>query len=437
MFERDDRLRPGVHALAPIVDALRAETLTELPDARLADDFADLQRSIEQLEVERLRRLTEIDRRRIFEHDGHLSAASWLAVRHRIGWGNARYQVRIGRSLDDMPRTQAALRSGEVSLSAARLLASAHGVDADAFARSEAALVDAARGHTIQDLSRVVTFWRERAEHARAPERESSLRARRRVHASVSFLGMVRVDGELDPETGETLLTALAAVQSAEARSRGRDDLRSPAQRRADALGEVCRQWLDRADRPSVAGERPHVTVTVPVELLRGEHDANDGTVPEDADVADGRRRPSRAFLSAGEMDHVGPVPREVARRIACDASIRRVVMAGASEPLDVGRRTSVISPALRRALIARDRHCRFPGCDRPATWCDGHHVDHWADGGETCLTNLVLLCRRHHRLVHPPGGFGVRIVDGQPLFSRPDGSVLSSAGADASRAPP
>ena len=88
-------------------------------------------------------------------------------------------------------------------------------------------------------------------------------------HASVSFLGMVRFHGDLDPETGETLLTALRAVLDAESRSPREDDDRTPAQRRVDALGEICRGWLDSADRPTVAGERPHVTVMVDVAALR------------------------------------------------------------------------------------------------------------------------------------------------------------------------
>jgi hypothetical protein len=387
--------------LRSVVDGLRAETLPDLPDARIEEEFAELQRSVELLEIERLRRLAEIDRRRLFERDGHLSAASWLAIRHRMAWGTARYQVRIGRALDEMPQTRAAVESGDVSLTAARLLATAHGVDPDAFARSEGQLVEAARRHSIQDLNKVVAFWRERAEHERSPDREESLRSRRAFNASVSFLGMVRVDGELDPETGETLLSALGAVQGAETRSRRFDDDRSPAQRRADALGEICRQWLDAPGRPVVGGERPHLTVTVGAEAL-----------------ADGS-------AETGEMDHAGPVPREVVRRVACDASVMRVVMAGRSEPLDVGRRTALISPALRRAVIVRDGRCRFPGCDRPHTWCDAHHIVHWADGGPTSLSNLILLCRRHHRMIHRPGGFRLIVEDGRPVFRRPDGSPL------------
>jgi hypothetical protein len=399
--------------LRSVVDALRAATLPELPDARIEEEFAELQRSLELLEVERLRRLAEIDRRRLFERDGHLSAASWLAVRHRMAWGTARYQVRVGRALEEMPRTRAALEDGDVSLAAVRLLATAHGVDSDAFARSEEQLVDAARRHSIQDLSRVVGFWRERAEYERSPDREESLRSQRAFHASVSFLGMVRVDGQLDPETGETLMTALGAVQGAETRSRRPDDDRTPAQRRADALGEICRQWLDGTDRPMVGGERPHLTVTVTAEAL------------------------ARGSSEAGELDHAGPVPHELARRVACDASVMRVVMAGKSEPLDVGRRTALISAAVRRAVIVRDGHCRFPGCDRPHTWCDAHHILHWADGGPTAVENLMLLCRRHHRMIHRPGGFRLTVQEDRPVFRRPDGSPLEDGPPLEDRAPP
>jgi hypothetical protein len=131
------------------------------------------------------------------------------------------------------------------------------------------------------------------------------------------------------------------------------------------------------------------------------------------------------------ELDHVGPVPATTARRLACDASVLRVVMDGRSEPLDVGRRTKVVPPAMRRAVIVRDRVCRFPGCDRPPTWCDAHHVVHWADGGPTAAANLLLLCRPHHRLVHRSGGFALQMLEGRPVFRRPDGSVLED------RAPP
>jgi hypothetical protein len=191
----------------------------------------------------------------------------------------------------------------------------------------------------------------------------------------------------------------------------GEADDRTPAQRRADALGEICVQWLDRGDRPIVAGERPHLTVTLDVRALAREHEGAGNVLP------------------TSDLDHAGPVDPGTARRLARDVSIMRVVLSSRSEPLDVGRRTPVIAPAMRRAVIVRDRHCRFPGCDRPHTWCDAHNVVHWADGGPTAVQNLLSQCRRHHRKVHERAGFRLELLDGRPAFRRPDGSPLEDRG--------
>jgi hypothetical protein len=225
---------------------------------------------------------------------------------------------------------------------------------------------------------------------------------------------MVPVQGALDPEGGEVLLTALQARVDADLRASGGMDLRTPTQRRADALVDLARFYLDSSKRPTLAGERPHITVTVDLHALR------------DAGANGARPSPGRC-----ELDRAGTVHPQTARRLACDASVTRVVMAGPAEPLEVGRKTPVVSAALRRAVIVRDRRYRFPRCMRPQAWCDAHHVVHWADGGETGLHNLVLLCRPHHRLVHE-GGFQLKLNRGRPQFKRPDGSVI-----DVDRAPP
>jgi hypothetical protein len=392
-----------VSELRSAVEILRAEKLGDLSDARIEEDFAELQRAAELIDAERLRRLAEIERRGLYARDGHLSTASWLATTFKMAWGTAKEQVRIARALEEMPRTRQALDDGDLSMSRVRVLVAARDADPSAFRDSETALVEAACIHSVQDLRRVAAYWRQAVERQAALDGEEKLREHRRLHASVTFQGMVRVDGTLDPETGETLLSALQAVLDAESRSGPAGDDRTPAQRRADALGEICRQWLDRGDRPTVAGERPHVTLTVDTDAVR------DGSG------------------AISEMDYVGPVSPTVARRVLCDAAIRRIVMAGPSEPLDVGRQTPVISPAMRRAVIARDRHCRFPGCDRPHTWCEAHHVVHWADGGPTAVLNLILLCRRHHRMVHARNGFRLDLVKGRPVFRRPDGTALGA----------
>ncbi len=137
--------------LRSAVEAFRSEVLPELPDARIEEDFAELHRVVEQLEVERLRRLAEIDRRRLFERDGHLSAAAWLAHTFKLAWGTARVHLRIARGLEQMPKTRQALEAGDLSMSAVRVLSAVRDADPAAFERAEAQLVEAARIHSIED----------------------------------------------------------------------------------------------------------------------------------------------------------------------------------------------------------------------------------------------------------------------------------------------
>jgi hypothetical protein len=387
------------------MDELEAEDLDRLSDEALEADFAELERARRALEAERLRRLAQIHRRETWRRDGFLTTSAWLAHRFRIGWNAVMRHIRCASALERMPATRDALSAGDLSLSALLVLVQGHEAHPAEFERQEEALVGAARVLTHRELRRAVTYWRQALDGPKAIEDAQFRWHRRRLYVSPLLDGMVRVDGDLDPDTGQTLITALRAVMDAEGH-RTSDDLRTAAQVRADALGELCRQWLDGGSRPQVAGERPHVTVTVDLAALEG---------------ATGAR---------SELEDCGPMPPEAARRWACDASVSRIVTGGRSEPLDVGRRTPTVPPPLRRAVVIRDGHCQFPGCERPHPWCDAHHVRHWADGGSTALANLVLLCRRHHRLVHE-GGFGLEMGARGPVFRRPNGTVLED------RAPP
>lgn len=386
--------------LRSAIDALQAEDLRLASDEQLEADFSELHRAAQALEAERLRRLCEIHRRQTHRREGYPSTASWLVGRHRLGWTAASKEIRTARSLERMPHTKEALGAGEVTSSAVQMLIMARQAHPAQFHTAEPALVEAARRLPAQQLQRTVTRWRLKLDWEQGLKDSERVRQQRRLSVSTTMLGMVRVDGDLDPETGETVLVALRGCMDAERRRRDPQDQRTAAQRRADALGEVCRRWLDAPDRPVVAGERPHIAVIIDLEALEGR--------------SGGR----------SEFDHLGPVHPEVVRRWACDASVSRVITRGASEPLDVGRRTPVVPAPMRRAVIVRDGHCRFPGCDRPPAWCDAHHVQHWASGGVTAVPNLILLCRRHHRLVHE-GRFGLEMVEGKPIFRRPNGSML------------
>ena len=408
--------------LLSALEEIFTEDLDRLDHDGLEEEFAVLDRAAEIIHAKRLRVLARIERRGTYARDGHVSLTSWLAQRFRKTWSAASRLVRQARALEQMPSTREALAEGEITSSAVDVLMPAHQVDPQAFAQAEASLVEAAATLPIPDLRRVVATWTRAAEDARGPEVSEQAYERRRLHVSPTLAGMVRVDGDLDPETGQTVICALRAVCDAGVRSQ--EDVRTPPQRRADALGEICRQWLDRTDRPLVGGERPHVTVTVDLQTLQGR-------LPSPGPP--GSRFHERR--SGAELEDAGPISSEAARRLACDASVSRVITKGSSEPLDVGRRTQVVPAGIRRAVVVRDRGCRFPGCDRPPGWSDAHHVVHWAHGGDTALSNLVLLCRRHHRLVHH--GFGLEMADGRPRFFRPDGTVLEEGSALEERGPP
>jgi hypothetical protein len=375
-----------------------ARDVRPLVDAELVARLDELERTIRTLEAERARCLAEVERRGLHAAEGQLSAAAWLALRHGIAQGAAAAQVRVARALEEMPQVAGALARGEISTAAVDALARGREAGPEAFARAEEALVESARSLSHRELRVTLDRWVQAVDADRAARDEDERHARRRFTAVAGPDGMVRADGELDPENGQVLIVALRAKVDAWARQ-GNLDERIPAQRRADALGEICREWLDLAERPALGGERPHVVVTMDLAALEAR--------------AGGR-------ASFGD---VGSITAEAARRLACDASVTRVITDARSMPLEVGRTTKVVSTAIRRALAIRDGGCRFPGCERPPGWSDAHHVKHWADGGETGLSNLVLLCRPHHRVIHR--GFGVAIVEGRPEFRRPDGTPL------------
>jgi len=402
--------------LRSALDGLLVVDDAALSDDQLVADLDEVEHATRQLEVVRARRLAELERRQVWSRDGHLSLASWLGSRHRVAPSTAAGRVRMARALEAMPVAAEALVAGDVSSSAITLLASAREEAPDQFARSEESLVDAARTLSVDHLKDVVARWR----HDHADDGDHD---RQELFLTPTLRGRGRLAGDLNAETTQVMITALQAVQDVEVRSNDRTDTRSPARRRADALGEICRQWLESSGRPVVAGERPHVIVTIHVESL--------GRSENDAGIARSTGARLGGRLGARFTD-VGRISAADALMWACDAQVTRVITDAASRPLDVGRTTRITPPWIRKALLVRDGGCVFPDCGRPPSWCDPHHVVHWTNGGPTALSNLVLLCRRHHRLIHHKR-FSVEIVDGLPRFYRADGTVLEAA----DRAPP
>ena len=209
-----------VSELRSAIEGLRAESLPELPDARIEEDFAELQRASEQLEAERLRRLAEIDRRGLYARDGHLSVASWLVGVHRVAWGTAREQVRLARGLEAMPATRRALEAGELSMSGARSLVAAREADPEAFERCRAGprrgRPRAQRRPSCSGSSPSGGSGWSASEDPRGLTPGTSAGACTPRSRSAGWCGWTPT---WIPETGEHLLIALRAVLDAEVRS--------------------------------------------------------------------------------------------------------------------------------------------------------------------------------------------------------------------------
>jgi hypothetical protein len=351
-----------------------------------------------------LRAVAECDRHRDWAEEGFASCADWLAWRIGVERGTAREKVRAARALEDLPRISEAMERGEVSFSKVRAMTRV------ASKESEAELLELAKSTSAAELERVVRGWRALS---RAGE-QSAERVRhqlRRFSVYPDGDGMYEVRGRLEPEVAAVLMRAIEAANDALYRERsGPDEDRpEPEQLRADALGLLAERALAAgmagADAP-VSGsraERYQVVLHVEAETLQA--DAEPGM----SELEDGTR-----------------VSAETSRRLACDAGRVVVRKDGEGRILDVGRRTRTIPPGLRRALEIRDRGCRFPGCG--CRFTDAHHIEHWADGGRTALANTVLLCRRHHRLVHEGGCRICLDKEGRVVFFDPHGRPIAAA---------
>lgn len=200
--------------------------------------------------------------------------------------------------------------------------------------------------------------------------------------------GRVAATLDLDALTGEELFAALDPLCRPVPQPDGSPDPRPPGRRRAEAFGQIMRTYLSNSQRPMSGGVLPHVT------LIR----------PAGVDA----------------LGFTGPVSALTADLVSCDSSVVSVIVDGAGAPLDVGRAERLFTPIIRKGLAVRDRGCAFPGCGRPVSWCDGHHIQPWSAGGVTSLDNGVLLCRAHHTAVHH-GGWQVYLgPDRHPWFIPP-----------------
>lgn len=422
--------------------------------ASRVDRVAVLYARITAATREFLAAVAECDRHGDWAAEGFGSCAEWLAWRVGLRRNAANERVRVARALEILPRTSEAMSLGELSFSKVRALTRV------ATPENEIELLELAKAGSTAHLERVVRAWKALSREDEA-KREQVLHRTRRFSVFPDEDGMYVVRGRLTPEVAAVLLRAVESASDALFGSASEEERQEvePAQRRADAVGLLAERALAAGMGPDDApvsgsrAERYQVLLHVEQETL-----AESGE-PGMSELEDGTR-----------------VSAETARRLACDASVVEVVRDSedaspgtaigteqtatgtqqavcatqktvsatqktasatqktASGPLprrrsvlDVGRKRRLAPASLRRALEARDRGCRFPGCGSRFT--DAHHIRHWADGGETKLSNLVLLCRRHHRRVHEDGWRVCSDRTGSEIvFFTPSGKALAAA---------
>src|SRR5215472_4955362 len=366
---------PEAHSRPPFSDV--TDGLARLDDggpeqlstASLRDDlrwFAAQQRALEAMSA---RWLAELDRReQTGPPDFEPHCTRWLCNELKFTSNAAYAQLRTARALDgELRLTAAALRRGEISAQHVTVIRRAmEQVDRTCLERSsvESELVLAARQMNPFELERHWKQTRYQADQAAAEEAEEEQRQQSWLSLRRTWWDTYRIEGELDAETGATLHTALRAIMGRKAK----DDERTPAQRRAAAIGELARTRLNAGDLPERGGEKPHLMLV--------------------ADLATLRLEPGSRLAS---LDWGPLVTGQTARRIAEDASVTPVLVDGEGKVLHVGRRSRTVPASVRRALNLRDQHCQAPGCTMPPELCAPHHEPHWVDGGEHELSQLCL----------------------------------------------
>jgi len=344
----------------------------------MGDDMEELRRIINGAEAEFTRRLRRFDKGGGYAATAALTAKAWLRWKCNFSPSAAADRVAVSRELERLPQATEAFADGDFSYAHAAMIArTAEKLGGKMESNAETILVAAAKELDLARLHVVAIKLRHFMDPDSVREEANESHERRFLSLSQTLDGVFYLNGRLDAEGGATLQTALNALSGPPTP----DDKRTPRQRRADSLVELAHQKLDSGTLPEVGGQRPHLAVTVSMATL-----ANQPGSP------------------AADLEWAQPIPAETARRLACDAAVTPIFLGSESNQPRADQTTRLISGSQRKALVVRDKGCRFPGCDRPADWTDAHHIKHWADGGETVMDNLVLLCRRHHRMVHEEG---------------------------------
>jgi hypothetical protein len=391
---------PALEALQSAIDRFRGRPRTPREPQELAAELTVVRHCQDLLDLDFAETAANFSRTQEYEEQGSVSPIDWIRHHCRMSssavWGS----VAVGEHLADLARSVEAVESGEIGYAHLTLMArTADALEGSSTAApfEETELLEKARQFSVGRLWHFCHHLR----HALDPEGFTAEQRRATEERSLKLSpcedGTLLLEGWLDSVGGAALRSALEPL----ALPHGDHDERNGERRNADALVEIVTHVEDAGSLP----QRPHLQVTASLDTLRG-----------------------LAGSPAGDLEYSLPVSAETVQRLACDGTITRVVLAPESVVIDVGRARRVVAGPTRRALAARDGHCRWPRCDRPASWSDAHHVIHWSKGGETDLSNMVLLCHRHHWMAHEGGWQLVQTAEGEILTVPPRPPGLARA---------
>ncbi len=407
-------VRDDMQELSSCLDNLRAR-LNGLDDNRITQILQDMETISRKTHMLMLEAVAEAEARGIAAREGFGNTARLLAAMLRLSTTEARTRVEhaaavstrrtiTGETLPPrLPATAAGLRAGAIGTAQLRLIT-------ETMAAIPASVPEPVRERVEADLARYARDFDPRRFRTLAQrivatldpdgpepaedEPTPSTPVRGELWLRDRRDGRLGLEGWLDPEHGTMVRSLIEQLAAPRRTADGVPDTRSVPQRHADALIELCERARGADDFPTTGGEPAHLTVTIDWDALR--------TAVGSATLNYGRR------ISAAD-----------ARRLACDCNLIPAVLGADSEPLDVGRATRTAPLGIRRALIARDGGCCFPGCHRPPGLCAVHHAQHWADGGTTSVCNCCLLCPMHHQQVHLQG-WDITIHGGRVQFRPP-----------------
>jgi uncharacterized protein DUF222 len=362
----------------------------------------------------------DYDAAKLAADDGSVSTLQWLCRHAGIAVKDANWLIKAGRRLRQLPVTARHYLDGELTTGQVKaILANVTDRTVERFVYDETDIVPTVTRLDVAGVSRAMQYWKQRAE-AELDDDTEPADTEQTLHVSKTLDGRREVSGSLNPESGAVLETALRLATRPDLQG---EPERSPARRRADALEDVARFFLDNQQANRGGRHRPHLNVFLKYDDIVRQAPAKSETLPDLAEHHDDSPVDhAHGWLADGTV-----LNRQSIRRLLCDSAIHRIVAGPDGAILDYGRSTRSISAAVFAALIARDHHCRYPGCDRPAHWCEAHHLVPWEEGGVTSLLNLALFCVAHHHLLHTPGWNAKMRNDGVIEITTAHGQILES----------